>query len=89
MIGVIQPTSAVSAGDTVEVILKGTITLMSNDVAFSAGEIGQPVHLLASGAWDAVSTITYATNQASFRFGIVKTTSSIFLDGSKQLNGVA
>lgn len=89
VIGVVQSSVAVSAGDSVEVILQGEIDLMTNDTAFDSTEIGQPVHLKASGAWDANGAITYSANQASFRFGYVQTTTKMFLDGSKQLNGIA
>lgn len=89
VIGVVQPAVAIVAGDTVEVILQGEVPQMANDTAFEATEIGQPIHLLASGAWDANGAITYSANQASFRFAYVQTTTSMFLDGSKQLNGIA
>jgi|GEM_PF-4896428 hypothetical protein len=89
VIGVVQSAVAITAGDTVEVITQGEVAQMANDVAFDSTEIGQPVHLKAAGAWDANGAITYVANQASFRFGYVQTTTSIFLDGSKQLNGVA
>lgn len=88
VIGVIQPTAAVSAGDTVQVIISGEIDLLASDTAFAAAEIGQPVHLLAAGAWDAVSQITYTTNQASYRIGMIMTTSKILI-GNMQLNGIA
>lgn len=89
VIGFVQSAVAISAGDSVKVITKGRLPLAANDVAFSAGEIGQPVHLKAAGAWDAVSTITYTTNQASFKIAMVETTSVIFIDGTKQLHGIA
>jgi hypothetical protein len=89
VIGVVQSAVAITAGDTVEVITQGEVAQMANDVAFDSTEIGQPVHLKAAGALDANGAITYVANQASFRFGYVQTTTSIFLDGSKQLNGVA
>lgn len=88
-IGLLLSTSTVNAGDTVKVLISGEHVLGSSDSAFDAGEIGQPVHIKASGAFDAVSQITYSSNQASFRLGYVQTTTKIFLDGSKQLNGIA
>lgn len=87
-IGVIQPTAAVSAGDTVQVIMAGEVTLLASDTAFAAGEVGQPVHILAAGAWDAVSQITYAANQASYRIGLIMDTDKILV-GNMQLNGIA
>lgn len=87
-IGVIQPSGAVTAGDNVDVILSGEVSLLASDTAFAAGEIGQPVHLLGSGAWDAVSQITYTADQASYRIGMVLTTNSMLI-GNMQLLGVA
>lgn len=88
-LGLLLSTSPISAGNTVKILISGEHTLGSSDSAFDSGEIGQPVHIKASGAFDAVSQITYSSNQASFRIGYVQTTTKIFLDGSKQLNGIA
>jgi hypothetical protein len=75
------------AGDSVIVVLLGTITLGSSDTAFASGEVGQAAHLKAAGAWDAVSQITYSANQASYRVGIVQETSKILV-GNMQLLGI-
>lgn len=90
VIGFIQPTSAVSAGGSVDVIIEGSITLLSGDTAFGATKIGEPVHLKAAGAFDAVSNITYAdlSNLAAVRVGIVETTTKIHVQ-AMQLNGIA
>ncbi len=89
-LGVVQSAVAISAGDPVVVVMMGEITLQANDVAFAAGEIGQPVHLKAAGAWDAVSQITYAdlSNLASVRIGMVQEVSKILVQ-PMQLNGIA
>jgi hypothetical protein len=79
VVGFVQPTSAVSAGGSIDVIVHGLMTLAASDVAFAAGEIGQPVHLKATGAWDAVSQITYASGQASVSVGIVAEVNKIFV----------
>jgi hypothetical protein len=86
-VGLITPTAAISAGDNVTVTLVGEHTIGSADTAFDAGEIGQAVHLKASGAWDAVSQISYTTGMASFRVGMVQTTTKILV-GNMQINGV-
>lgn len=88
-IGFIEGNGAVAkvAGDSVDVVLMGEIVLGSSDVNFAAGEIGQAVHLKAAGAWDAVSTITYATDEASFRGGMVQEVNKILV-GNMQLLGV-
>lgn len=87
VVGVIQPSSALSAGDPIDLIIQGEVSLLASDSAFAAGEIGQAVHLLATGAWDALSQITYAANEASTRFAMVKTTSSMLIQ-SMQFYGV-
>ena len=88
-IGMIEGSGAAAktAGNSVDVVLVGTVTLGSSDTAFAAGKVGQPVHLKASGATDAVSSITYAANQASYRVGVVETTSTILV-GGMQLLGI-
>ena len=88
--GMIEGSGAAAkiAGDAVIVVLMGSITLGSSDTAFAAGEVGQATHLLAAGAWDAVSQITYAANQASYRVGMVQEVSKILV-GNMQLNGIA
>ena len=77
VIGLVSPTSAISAGDSVVVVMLGEVTLKSSDVAFESTEIGMPVHLKASGAFDVVSQISYSDNQASVRVGIVMATDKI------------
>ncbi len=77
--------AAKTAGDTVDVVLCGSIQIGSSDTAFAAGEVGQPVHLKAAGAWDAVSQITYATNEASYRIGVVQETNKIMVGGTQLL----
>lgn len=86
--GVIQPTTSITAGDSVDVIMMGEVTLLASDTAFAAAEVGQAVHLLGSGSWDVVSQITYASDQASYRIGLAVDTDKIMV-GNMQLNGIA
>ena len=79
--------AAISAGQSITVVLMGSITLGSSDTAFGATKVGEPVHLKASGAFDSVSNITYATNQASYRMGMIQDTSTILV-GGMQLLGI-
>jgi len=90
VIGLVQPTGAVSAGQNITVIMMGEISLLANDTAFAAGEVGEPVHLVASGAWDAVSQVSYPdlSNRASVRIGMVQETGKIMVQ-AMQLNGIA
>jgi len=87
VIGVIQPSSALSAGDPIDYIIQGEVALLANDSVFAAAEIGEPVHLLASGAFDALAAITYTANKASVKFAMVKTTSSMLIQ-SMQFYGI-
>lgn len=87
--GVIEGNGAAakSAADPIVVVMMGTVTLGSSDTNFAAGEVGEPVHLKAAGAFDAVSQITYATDQASYRFGMVQEVDKILV-GNMQLLGI-
>ncbi len=89
-LGVVQSAVAVAAGDPVVVVMLGEVTLQANDVAFAAGEVGQPVHLKAAGAWDVVSQISYPdlSNLASVRIGIAQEVGKIMVQ-QMQLNGIA
>ena len=84
-IGISLKTSAVSAGDPVDVIFHGSHTLGSSDTAFGAGDVGKAVYLTASGAFSI--TAPSATNEASYRIGMVEATNKIWV-GDKQLNGI-
>ena len=89
VIGIVEGdgAGAISAAGNIDVILLGEATLGSSDTDFAAGEIGQAVHLLATGAFDTVSQITYATNEASYRCGMVQETDKILV-GNMQLLGI-
>jgi len=86
-IGVIQPTAAKVAGDAVEIILLGVVSLLANDTNFAAAEVGQAVHLKAAGGFDAVSQITYATDEASYHGGQVAEVGKMFV-GNMHLLGI-
>jgi len=86
-IGFITPTASISAGDNVTVTLVGEHAIGASDTAFAVGEIGQAVHIKAAGAWDAVSQISYTSGKASYRVGVVQTTTKILV-GNMQINGV-
>lgn len=84
-IGLITTTVAVAIGETVYVMTNGIMTLGSSSVAFASAEVGQAVHIKAAGAWDAVSQIAYATDEASYRVGIVLAPDKIMLSGPQLL----
>lgn len=83
--GVALKTSAVSAGDSVNVTFEGTHTLGSSDSNFAASDIGKAVYLTTSGAFS--TTAPSATNNAVWRIGMVQDVDKIWV-GDKQLNGI-
>jgi hypothetical protein len=86
VVGIALKTSAVNAGDSVDVVCMGTHTLGSSDTAFNAADIGKPVYLGTAGAW--TLTAPTGSGEAVYRLGIVEATDKIWV-GDKQLNGVA
>lgn len=79
VIGVAHSTVAVSAADNVTVTMFGSYTLGSSDTAFGGTDIGKAVFLTAAGAFSITAPTT--TNYAVVRVGIVRTTTSILLNG--------
>lgn len=88
VIGIAQSASAVSAGQNISVVVLGECDMLSNDTAFSAGDIGKEVFLGASGAWILGTALANTTNEAQFCIGSVQDTGKIWVD-SKQLRGIA
>lgn len=87
-IGIALSTVAVSAGDSVTVMLMGEYTLGSSDTAFDGGDIGKEVFLGASGAMILGAALANTTNEAQFCVGVVQTTTKVWID-NKQLRGIA
>jgi hypothetical protein len=83
--GIALKTSAVSAGDSVNVTFEGTHTLGSSDTNFNAADIGKAVYLTAAGAFSVTAPTT--TNEAVWRVGMVQDVDKIWV-GDKQLNGI-
>ena len=77
VIGVAFSTTAVSAGQDINVIALGTHILGSGDTAFAAADVGRPVFLQSNGGF----SVTPPTNQndAVVRVGIVQNTDRIFV----------
>lgn len=75
VIGFIQPTGSVSAGQNVSVISNGSLTLLSGDTNFSSGDTGKALFLQSSGV-QASTTAPSTSGQAVLRVGFVKTTTS-------------
>jgi len=78
------------AGDIVNVVLQGVITLGSSDTPFVSADLGKAVHLDGVGTFNAVSNITYTpgASKASYRIGSVRSTTKIQV-GNGQLNGIS
>jgi hypothetical protein len=83
--GIVMSTSAVSAGDPIDVMIIGSHTLGSSDTAFNAADIGKAVWLGASGAFT-VST-TFSSGEASYKVGVVEATDKIWIS-DKYLTGI-
>lgn len=83
-IGIALSTSAVSAGQNIDVIVLGSHTLDTGDTEFVSGDIGKPVFLTSSGAFSV--TAPNSTDLAVYRIGIVENTNKIFVQ--PQLIGV-
>jgi hypothetical protein len=83
--GIALKTSAVSAGDNVDVVFEGTFTLGSSDTPFASGDVGKPVYLTTAGGFSI--TPPSSTNTAVWRVGVVQETDKIWV-GDKQLNGI-
>lgn len=75
VIGFIQTTGAVSAGNTVTVIAEGTLTLESGDTNFSTADTGKAIYLQAGGL-NATTTAPSTSGQAVAALGVVRTTTS-------------
>jgi len=85
--GYVMSTTAVSAGDTVEVTVEGgEHTLGSNDTAFAAAENGLPIYLGAAGAFDVWSQLTFNSGDAQYSLGLVKDANTIYVSG-RQMHG--
>jgi hypothetical protein len=84
-LGIALKTSAVSAGDSVDVVFMGSYTQGSSDTAFASGDVGKPVYLTTAGAMSV--TAPSSSGAAVYRIGVVETTTKIWID-SKQLNGI-
>lgn len=84
-VGIALSTSAVSAGQNIDVVLLGSHTLGSSDTAFASSDVGLAVWLTTSGAFSI--TAPSSSGSAAYKIGIVEDTNKIFVDG-KQLTGI-
>jgi len=78
-IGIALSTSAVSAGENIDVIMLGTHVLGSSDTPFAGADIGKPVFLGSSGAFILGASLTNTANEAAKPIGFVENTDRIFV----------
>ncbi|CAB5221444.1 Coiled stalk of trimeric autotransporter adhesin [uncultured Caudovirales phage] len=83
--GIVVPSSAAAAGDSVKVTFKGSVAIGSADTPFDAGQIGKAVYLSSDGSYSL--TPPSSPGVAIVRLGYVQTTTSIWLDIG--LHGIA
>ncbi len=75
VIGFIQTTGSITAGQSVTVISSGSLTLKSGDTNFGSNDPGKPL-FLQSGGINASTTAPSTTGQAVAKVGIVQSTTS-------------
>ena len=85
--GVILPTSALTAGDSILVTVIGEHTLGASDTPFDSADIGKPVYLKNNGTGGFSVTPPSSVDSAIFLTGVVKATTSMIID-IKSLEGV-
>jgi len=76
-IGLITTGAALTAGDSISVMMMGTRAQGSSDSAYASGDVGKPVFLSTSGALTLTAPST--TNHAVVRVGMVQTTTSVLV----------
>jgi hypothetical protein len=87
-IGIALATSAISAGDSIDVVLLGHHAQGSSDSAFDSADVGKELFVGTSGAIILAASLADTTNEAQFCLGVVESTTSIHVD-FKQLRGIA
>lgn len=83
VIGMVTTTSAVTAGQSVDVVLTGEKVLGSVSTPFASADIGKPVFLGSAGALTVVAPS--GANTAVVRVGTVMTTTSVLIQGIQLL----
>ncbi|HLD91602.1 MAG TPA: DUF2793 domain-containing protein [Patescibacteria group bacterium] len=77
--------SAIEIGSNVPVIILGEATLQSSDSSFESSEVGLPIFLGDSGAFDVATQLTFSSNDASVWCAQVKTVGIIEIKQSQIL----
>lgn len=86
VIGLFNSGSAITAGQTITMVVSGPITLGTSDTTFGSGDQGYPVWLGASGAYTANAALALTSGQAAFKLGIAESATVIWVD--RQMMGV-
>lgn len=87
-IGIAMSTSAVSAGQNIDVTISGEHTQGSSDSAFASGDVGKELFVGTGGAIILGSALANTANEAAFCIGTIMTTTKIWVD-QKTLRGIA
>lgn len=87
-IGLVMPGSAVSAGQSIDVVMMGELAQGSSDTPWSSGDVGKELFVGSSGAIILGASLANSANEAAFCIGVVQTTTKAFVD-FKQLRGIA
>jgi hypothetical protein len=85
VIGLVMNAAAKSAGDLMNVVLLGSLTLGSSDTAFGSSDVGLPVWLTTAGGFSV--TAPSADDTACMKVGMVQST-SVILVGNMQVTGI-
>lgn len=83
--GLAVPTAPVTAGSSVKVTYKGSISLGSSDTPFDITQVGKAIYLTSTGSYSV--TPPASAKEAVVRIGYVQTTTSIWIDIG--LHGIA
>lgn len=77
VVGLVQPSAAIAAGENMMMASFGVLTLGTGDTNFAAGDIGKPVYLSASGGFTITPPTT--TNMAVAQIGVVQEVNKIWV----------
>lgn len=86
--GIFNSTTGISAGQTINVVTLGSITLGSSDTAFLAANVGLELFVGSAGAIILGSALAGTTNEAAVCVGVVQNTNQIWFSGP-QLRGIS
>ena len=87
-IGLALSTSAVTAGQNIDVIMLGEYTQGTNDTAFASTDVGKELYVSTAGALILGAALAGTTGEAAFCIGVIQATNKVWVD-FKSLRGIA